>query len=303
MAKFYVYVLARPDKPSPEGWPHQDCPFYVGKGTGRRIREHENEARRGHLCFKCQVIRKVWNSGGQIDKYIMLETDDEQEAFAYEVKLIALYGKENLTNLTGGGRGGSAGTTPSPEARAKRSISLKRIWSNPDHRARVAASSKIAMSNPDLRAKRRIVGSRPENIEKLRSAQKLANEPEAKAKQIEKLRGRKLSPEHRANLSASLRRPELVEQIRAKQLKTNRTPETRARRSAAASNRSPESRAKLSASQRSLSAEVQARKADAVRAYFATPEGREHQRQAALARWTKYRARIADQDREGAEKD
>ena len=103
--RFYVYVLARPN----------GTPFYVGKGRGRRVYDHENEARKGHKCHKCSVIRKIWRYGGQVQRYIVFTTDDEQEALAYEVDLIALYGRRTLCNLTDGGDS----PTVTDETRAK----------------------------------------------------------------------------------------------------------------------------------------------------------------------------------------
>ncbi len=40
--RFYVYLLCLPD----------DTPFYVGKGSGRRVLRHAIEARRGCECYK-----------------------------------------------------------------------------------------------------------------------------------------------------------------------------------------------------------------------------------------------------------
>jgi hypothetical protein len=92
---FYVYLLCRPN----------GKPFYVGKGKGIRIFRHDDEARRGHECHKCNVIRKIWRNGGQVIRYTIFTTDDESAAFAYEREMIALYGRKNLTNLTDGGDG------------------------------------------------------------------------------------------------------------------------------------------------------------------------------------------------------
>ena len=95
--RFYVYMLLDP----------AGTPFYIGKGTGDRIEHHEREAKGGHLCHKCKVIRKIWQAGGQVGRAIVFTTDDERAALDYEAALIAQYGVDNLTNETIGGAGGS----------------------------------------------------------------------------------------------------------------------------------------------------------------------------------------------------
>lgn len=106
--KYYVYILARPD----------GSVFYVGKGSGKRIHQHEQEAERGCSCHKCNVIRKTWRSGSEIQKSIVFHTDSEQAALSYEIELIRYYGRENLTNLTDGGDGAS-GRAISEEGRLR----------------------------------------------------------------------------------------------------------------------------------------------------------------------------------------
>jgi LEM3-like protein/NUMOD3 motif-containing protein len=105
---YYVYILARPN----------GVPFYVGKGKGSRLFDHDAEARSGHKCHKCNVIRKIWKQGKEIQRYTVFTTMNEQEALAYECELIASYGRENLTNLTDGGEGVS-GMKHTEETRRK----------------------------------------------------------------------------------------------------------------------------------------------------------------------------------------
>jgi plasmid stability protein len=111
---YYVYVLARPD----------GRPFYVGKGRSDRLNQHEREARRGHRCHKCNIVRKIWRQGGQVQRYIMLETENEQEALEYEQEVVAMYGRDTLANRTGGGKGLS-GYRHRPETRARMSRIMK----------------------------------------------------------------------------------------------------------------------------------------------------------------------------------
>lgn len=94
--RFYIYNLTDP----------HDKIFYVGKGCGPRVFDHENEARRGCECHKCRKIRKIWRNGGEVRKYYVFETDNEEEAYSYEMQLISEIGLKNLCNKAIGGRGG-----------------------------------------------------------------------------------------------------------------------------------------------------------------------------------------------------
>jgi len=102
--KYYVYTLAYPD----------GRVFYVGKGQGDRIDQHEKEAAQYHYypeatkylpkeSPKVSVIREIWDSGGKVVKAKVFETDDEQEANEYEKRFIAQYDEQFLTNRTKGG--------------------------------------------------------------------------------------------------------------------------------------------------------------------------------------------------------
>src|SRR5258708_3079601 len=76
--KYYVYTLARPN----------GTIFYVGKGKGRRIIQHELEARNGVQSRKCDIIREIWASGGEIIKTKHGEFSNEKDALSYEDYLI-----------------------------------------------------------------------------------------------------------------------------------------------------------------------------------------------------------------------
>ena len=93
--KFYDYFLMHPN----------GIVFYVGKGTGNRINEHEIEAKRGIKSRKCDVIRKIWANGEEVIKQKVAFFDNEKNAYDLEMLLIAFFGRENLTNRTDGGEG------------------------------------------------------------------------------------------------------------------------------------------------------------------------------------------------------
>lgn len=91
---FYVYELSDP---------RTGEPFYVGKGKGKRIDNHEVEARKGGGSVKCQMIRDIWADGYGVRKRIIRYFRSEKAAYDFERERIAQIGLENLTNVTPGG--------------------------------------------------------------------------------------------------------------------------------------------------------------------------------------------------------
>lgn len=115
--RFYVYVLCEPD----------GTPFYVGKGVGRRVFQHEADAwNTTKVSHKLNVIRRICREGGQVVYAIDGLFDTEEAAHARERELIALYGRHDLglgplTNQLDGGEGPS---NPSAEVQARHAASL-----------------------------------------------------------------------------------------------------------------------------------------------------------------------------------
>lgn len=92
---FYVYELRD----------SSGRPFYIGKGSKRRMHEHESKARYGRVSPVCDKIRALWQAGQTISKAVVFQSPDEVAAYAEECRLIALYGRASLTNQTAGGCG------------------------------------------------------------------------------------------------------------------------------------------------------------------------------------------------------
>lgn len=120
---YYVYVLRRPDK----------TPFYVGKGKGRRLLQHEAEARQHHPFgesnpYKCNVIRKILYAGEELLYEIdsTFHEHDEAGSLDREAKLISKWKRLHeggvLTNLAGG-TGNCSGATPFSLERHKATLS------------------------------------------------------------------------------------------------------------------------------------------------------------------------------------
>lgn len=88
MKKFYVYTLAYPN----------GTVFYVGKGQGNRIDQHEQEALRGEISPRHNVIRQIWGEGGEVIKQVFDRFDVEEDACIMEEALISYFDKGQLAN-------------------------------------------------------------------------------------------------------------------------------------------------------------------------------------------------------------
>jgi hypothetical protein len=206
--RFYVYVLCRPN----------GKPFYVGKGSGPRVLRHEEEARAGCKCHKCNIVRKIWRGGGEVQRYIVFTTDDETEAYTYEAETIALYGLDTLVNQAAGGKGGSSGVVRSADARARQSAIITEQMRDPAARERSRAGANAAWADTDYRERVRIAHKTasaakwadPDYRAKMSAANKAAQStPEARARKSEVLSARNKArwddPVYRERMTAMLR--------------------------------------------------------------------------------------------------
>lgn len=93
---YYVYLLVDP---------RDQVVFYVGKGQGNRIDQHEKDAisKAGLNREKESKIREIMESGYNVIKIIVKTFQKEQEAYDFEEEQVIIYGLENLTNMKAGG--------------------------------------------------------------------------------------------------------------------------------------------------------------------------------------------------------
>lgn len=114
-SSYYVYTLAYPD----------GRVFYVGKGRGDRVYQHERDARDGRISKNCDIIRDIWAQGGQILKKRLYVNLSEEDALSIETVLIALFDRANLANGQNGQE--KALALPVKVRRSQRSKSRKII--------------------------------------------------------------------------------------------------------------------------------------------------------------------------------
>ena len=105
---YYVYVLLDPL--------NGNAPFYVGKGTGKRVRQHLQEVvtkinlevestniQSDLLTKKQKIIKNIVTSGKFPLEVIIGRYETEDEAFAVEAAFIHfVFGYNNLTNIAHG---------------------------------------------------------------------------------------------------------------------------------------------------------------------------------------------------------
>lgn len=106
MHNFYVYGLFRNDTSSI---------FYVGKGSGDRLKNHRGETKsiikKGvQRSIKTNVIISLWKSNSDFYEKILYDNLTEEQAWKKEKELIKFYGRIDigtgvLTNMSDGGDG------------------------------------------------------------------------------------------------------------------------------------------------------------------------------------------------------
>jgi hypothetical protein len=172
----YVYLHCKPD----------GCPFYVGKGSGRRAYRVANKNRNR---FHQGMVKRY--GADKIGVHIF-GCDSPESAFQLERKLIAALRAKGyrLSNFNDGGEGSA---NPSPATRAKMAAAKLGRPMAPEIRAKIAAT---------LRGKPKT----PEHVAKVSaSLTGRAQSPEAAANNAAARRGIKQTEDHVAKKAAANR--------------------------------------------------------------------------------------------------
>lgn len=138
--RYYVYGLFRPD---------DIHPFYVGKGTGLRYKDHFRDKDRDSNFHKRHIIQQIIKSGSQPTVVIFNSELTEDTAYAIEAMMVSIMGREGidptgvLTNRAPGGRAGCIDPARGVAVdvyslddifiRSFPSITAAAIWANPEN--------------------------------------------------------------------------------------------------------------------------------------------------------------------------
>ena len=93
-------------------------PFYVGKGTGKRINNHLWEAiNTNKNVYRLNKIRKILEEDVELILFKIVELISNENSIRKEIELIAKIGRADkglgsLTNMTDGGEGGDTSKSP-----------------------------------------------------------------------------------------------------------------------------------------------------------------------------------------------
>jgi hypothetical protein len=117
---WYVYKLIDP---------RDGSPFYVGKGIENRYAVHVKEAKKGVASRKCDRIREILAVNLEVQVEIVRKFDLEDQAYAYEAKLIKRIGRENLTNVAPGGGAPRKAVGVTPLAMVRTCVRMARVLS------------------------------------------------------------------------------------------------------------------------------------------------------------------------------
>lgn len=202
--KFYVYVYRDP-RPS-----KNNQPVYIGKGTGHRDLSHWS--RGSHNKPLQDFLSHLRGRGMVASVDRVFETDNEQEAFAKEMQLIALYGRRDLKlgalfNRTDGGEGPS-GWVMTEAQKQENGRFTSAHWQESNYREKIVASQKAVQGTSEARAAKAIAGvetwQNPEVRSKRQKGIKAGRSTDAsKAKTSAQAKGQWADPNYAASQSAN----------------------------------------------------------------------------------------------------
>ncbi len=136
---YYVYALLDSRKPGIYSYELPDSgnlsfdhePIYVGKGKGKRSKEHVSKSLNGSdKTRKANKIRKIYRDGGEVFRVHVKDFQSETDAYDYENFLVGLIGRDDFGAgpLTNGMDGGLGGLRKTDEAMSRIKSGYRTWW-------------------------------------------------------------------------------------------------------------------------------------------------------------------------------
>lgn len=138
LSSYYTYTYTRPDT---------GLIFYVGKGSGKRVRSKQRNERFSH------IVAKLFRAG--LKPYVEKHRENLTEKQALDVECILISQLRALgvplANMTEGGEGMS-GLSPSEDQRKRTSKALKKYCANLEVRTQRSEWMRKRMTDPAMKA-------------------------------------------------------------------------------------------------------------------------------------------------------
>jgi hypothetical protein len=212
---FYVYVYYHPET---------NLPFYIGKGTGTRYLKHLSETKENTENYKkWAVIQGLRNKGLEPIIKKVFETDNEDDAYNEELKLIKLYGRRDidqggiLTNICEDSRPPKRTKALTEEHRKKISEAHKGHTAyNPDYKHSEETKQKMSSAKKGKPSGRLGKTHSEKTKQKIRESNKASITEEHRKKISETNKGRVFTEEHKAKLGAARAKQVISEETKQK---------------------------------------------------------------------------------------
>ncbi len=226
MRPWFVYTLHDPREP--------DVVRYVGWTTDpkRRLKAHVRDARSGRDVTRCGCWKKSLLTVGLLPVLTVIDSGVGGGYGASEMRWVAHFKSDKLTNLTDGGDG-TIGRVNSPGHRAKISAARKGRKATPEARANMSAAHRGHKHTPEQTAKIANANRGRQQSDEERARRRGPKSPEAITRSAASRRGQKRSQEFcekmRAVNQGRKLAPDHVAKVASAHRGSKRSPEARAR--------------------------------------------------------------------------
>ena len=212
---FYVYVYYHPET---------NLPFYIGKGTGTRYLKHLTETKENTENYKkWAVIQGLRNKGLEPIIKKVLETNNEDDAYNEELRLIKLYGRRDidqdgiLTNICEDSRPPKRNKALTEEHKRKISEAHKGHTAyNPDYKHSEETKQKMSSAKKGKPNGRLGKTHSEETKQKIKESNKASITEQHRKKISETNKGRVFTEEHKAKLRAARAKQVISEETKQK---------------------------------------------------------------------------------------